>query len=599
MRINPFERALDYLAVFRRHLGTRIYLIFALALLAALSEGFGITLLLPLLATADVGMGATEGTPAVLTDILSALGIEGSLVGILLLIGLAFLFKGLVTFAYGAYGGYLQAQLMRELKGRMFRICSQMSYNFYVSRNTGHFVNLIGSQISSFYSCFSSYKSFLVNFIKALTYLAVALLLAWRFGLMAMTAGAVLLTSFRYLNKYVRRLSIKASSEMGTLNKYVVQSLQAFKYLVSTGRMHILGAEVTASVERASGYQARLQVWNAFTTSLSEPLSVMMIICIIIVQVTVLNQPLAPILVAILLFHRGMSSLMMVQAQWQQTMATIGAVELVEQELCKLELNQESSGTTKLGPLSVGISLRDVSFRYKPDQGPVIDSISLWVPARKTLALVGASGAGKSTTVDLITLMLKPQAGSVSIDGVSGEDVDLDSWRGQIGYVSQETVVFDDTIAVNISMMKSEETITSEVMERIRDAARQAQLADHIESLPDGYQTKVGDRGIRLSGGQRQRLFIARELFRKPNLLILDEATSALDSESERGVQRSLDALHGSMTVIVIAHRLATIRSADEVLVFANGRIVERGTYDELAMDSETRFSQMVEMQAL
>jgi subfamily B ATP-binding cassette protein MsbA len=416
---------------------------------------------------------------------------------------------------------------------------------------------------------------------------------------MAMAAGAILLTSFRYLNKYVRRLSIKASTEMSTLNKYVVQSLQAFKYLVSTGRMHLLGAEVASSVDRASSYQARLQIWNAFTTSLSEPLSVTMIIGIIVVQVTVLNQPLAPILVAILLFHRGMSSLMMVQAQWQQTMATIGAVELVEQELRTLELNQEPGGKIRLGPLSVGISLRDVSFRYKQEQGPVIDKVSLWVPARKTIALVGASGAGKSTIVDLITLMLKPESGSVSIDGVSGETVDLDSWRSQIGYVSQETVIFDDTISVNISMMKTEDHVAVEVMDRIREAASQAQLADHIESLPDGYQTRVGDRGIQLSGGQRQRLFIARELFRKPNLLILDEATSALDGESERGVQRSLDALHGSMTVIVIAHRLATIKSADEVLVFANGGIVERGTYDELAMDSETRFSQMIELQSL
>jgi subfamily B ATP-binding cassette protein MsbA len=280
-------------------------------------------------------------------------------------------------------------------------------------------------------------------------------------------------------------------------------------------------------------------------------------------------------------------------------MATIGAVELVEQELQKLDANQEAGGQTVLGPLNVGISLRDVTFRYKADQELVINEVSLWIPARKTVALVGASGAGKSTTVDLITLMLKPQVGSVSIDGVAGEDVDLDSWRRQIGYVSQETVVFDDTIAVNISMMSSEESRSPVVMERIRDAARQAQLAAHIESLPDAYQTRVGDRGIRLSGGQRQRLFIARELFRKPNLLILDEATSALDSESERGVQRSLDALHGSMTVIVIAHRLATIKSADEVLVFANGKIVERGTYEQLAMNAETRFSRMVELQAL
>lgn len=596
--LNPFEGGWSYLAIFRRHLGRRLYLIFALAMLAALTEGFGIALLLPLLATADVGMGATEGTPEALATILNFLGIEGSLVGILVLIGTAFLLKGLITFAYGAYGGYLQAQLMRELKGGMFRACSQMSYSFYVVRNTGHFVNLINSQVSSFYTCFAAYKGFLTNIIKALTYLAVAMLLAWRFGVMALIAGTILLISFRKLNGYVRGLSRKASAEMSTLNKFLVQALQAFKYLASTGRMNRLGEGVDASVRRATAYQARTQIWQAFTTAINEPLSVMMIIAIIIIQVTVLQQPLAPILVAILLFHRGMNALMTVQAQWQQTMGTIGSVEMVEAEFAQLKRYREHGGSQQIGPLSVGIALREVDFSYKAELGKVLDEVSLWIPAHKTVALVGESGAGKSTTVDLITLMLKPTAGSITIDGVEGSQIDLQSWRSQIGYVSQETVVFDDTIAANIAMVDVDPS-QAELLAQVRDAASQAQLADFIETLPESWFTKVGDRGIRLSGGQRQRLFIARELFRKPRLLILDEATSALDSESERGVQRSIDALHGSMTVIIIAHRLATIRSADQVFVYANGKIVEQGTYVELSSNSATRFSQMVELQTL
>lgn len=597
--LNPFEGGLSYLGIFRRHLGRRLYIIFALALLATLTEGFGIALLLPLLATADVGMVDTVATPPALTAVLEFLGIDGSLLGILGLIGGAFLLKGIITFAYGGYGGYLQAQLMRDLKGNMFRACSQMNYSYYADRSTGHFVNVINTQISTFFTCFVAYRGFLVNAIKALVYLSVAMFLAWRFGLMAIAAGVLILVPFRFLNTYVRGLSRRVSKEMSTLNKFLVQALQAFKYLASTGQMQRLGDGVRSSVRKITSDQARTHIWQAFTGAISEPLSVFLILSIIAIQVTVLHQPLAPILVSILLFHRGMSSLMTVQTQWQQTMGTIGAVEMVEAEFEKLREMREVGGGRQIGPLNEDIVFDRVCFSYKKELGNVLSELSLRIPARNTIALVGESGAGKSTAVDLVTLMLKPDSGSIMIDGVDSREVDPASWRRQIGYVSQETVIFDDTVAANIAMSDPKAGQEDEFLSQVRDAALQAQLADFIEALPDGYLTKVGDRGVRLSGGQRQRLFIARELFRKPKLLILDEATSALDGESERAVQQSIDALHGNVTVILIAHRLATIKSANTVFVFSKGQIVEQGAFAELSADPGSKLSKMVELQSL
>lgn len=597
--MNPFQGALSYLLIFRRHLGRRLYVIFALALLATLTEGFGIALLLPLLATADVGMVDSVATPPALATVLGFLGIEGSLLGILVLIACAFLLKGVITFAYGAYGGILQAQLMRDLKGNMFRACSQMSYRFYAARSTGHFVNVINTQVTAFFACFVAYKGFLINAIKALVYLAVAMVLAWRFGLMAIGAGILIMVSFRALNTYVRGLSRRVSKEMSTLNKFLVQALQAFKYLSSTGQMRRLGDGVQSSVRRITKDQARTHVWQAFTGAVSEPFSVFFILLIIAVQVIALGQPLAPILVSILLFHRGMSSLMTVQTQWQQTMGSIGAVEMVESELAKLRAHEECGGQREIGPLSESIRFDEVCFSYDDQQGQVLKNLSLTIPARHTVALVGESGAGKSTAVDLVTFMLKPDSGRIIVDGIDSRDISPVSWRGQIGYVSQETVIFDDTIAANISMSDPEPGQAEAQMSRVREAARDAQLAKFIEGLPDGYMTKVGDRGVRLSGGQRQRLFIARELYRKPNLLILDEATSALDGESERAVQQSIDALHGNVTVILIAHRLATIKSANTVFVFAGGRIVEQGSFDQLSGDDQSRLSKMVALQSL
>jgi subfamily B ATP-binding cassette protein MsbA len=266
---------------------------------------------------------------------------------------------------------------------------------------------------------------------------------------------------------------------------------------------------------------------------------------------------------------------------------------MVHDEFKTVTENTEPQGDRKLGPLKEGIELNDVSFAYREDDGDVLKNIDIEVPVNTMVAFVGESGAGKSTLIDMLTLLLRPRDGEIRIDGVRHDEIALSSWRSQIGYVSQETVVFDDTIANNISLWSHEEGST----DSIEEAARKAHAHHFIEDLPDGYETVVGDRGVRLSGGQRQRLFIARELFKRPNLLILDEATSALDTESERHIQESIDGLKGQMTVVIIAHRLSTIKNVDRVFVMDDGRVVEDGTYDHLRNNNSSRFRSMVEMQ--
>jgi subfamily B ATP-binding cassette protein MsbA len=375
--------------------------------------------------------------------------------------------------------------------------------------------------------------------------------------------------------------------------------MHAFKYLTATGQTRHLGNTVKASIGRITDFEMKRGIAESFTQAAREPVAVIFMMIIVLVQLAVLKQPLGPILVSILLFYRGLNSILMMQNHWLATLAHIGSVEMVRDEFTAQRRHRESDGTRRIPPLSQGIALRDLSFSYAADLGDALKDISLDIPARSSVALVGESGAGKSSIVDLLTLMLKPRRGQVLIDGVSGDEIQLASWRRQIGYVSQETVVFDDTVANNICMWEGDSRRDNLLLERVRDAARQAHIAHFIETLPDGYQTLVGDRGVRLSGGQRQRLFIARELFRKPSLLILDEATSALDSESERYIQKSIDALKGRITVIIIAHRLSTIRNVDYVYVFDKGQLVEHGPYQRLRDAEDSRFGKLVAMQAL
>nr|VFJ53795.1 MAG: ATP-binding cassette, subfamily B, MsbA [Candidatus Kentron sp. FM]VFJ65397.1 MAG: ATP-binding cassette, subfamily B, MsbA [Candidatus Kentron sp. FM]VFK08580.1 MAG: ATP-binding cassette, subfamily B, MsbA [Candidatus Kentron sp. FM] len=597
--MTPLRDIPGYLKVFRIYIGRRMYLIFLLNLASALSEGIGIVMLLPLLETMGPGGEADSGAARVVGDVLAAMGLGGSMIGILGLIGVAFLVKGVIGFGTRAYTGYLQAQLMRELKARMFDAYSRMDYLYYAHRDTGHFINIINTQINNFYGSFVEFIGLFSSAITTLTYFGFALFVAWRFGLMALIIGIVMLLLFQRLNIRVRELSRRAARENGQLAKLLIQSLQAFKYLTATDRIGRLRSGAMASIRRLTGYQVRQSVASAFTAAIVEPFSVFFIILILIVQVVVLHQPLAPMMVSILLFHRGIGAVLTIQNRWQATLNMIGSVEMVRDEFITQRENREPDGDKDLPPLSNGIVFQGVDFAYGRDLGNVLSDISLDIRARTTVALVGESGAGKSTIVDLLSLLLRPGQGKVLIDGVPGDQVRLASWRRQIGYVSQETVIFDDTLANNICLWEGDMDADPELHERIRDAARRAHIAHFIEALPSGYNTFVGDRGIRLSGGQRQRLFIARELFKQPNLLILDEATSALDTESERYIQQSIDALKGRMTVVIIAHRLSTIRNVDYVYVLDHGRLVEEGPYRQLRDLEASRFGKMVAMQAL
>jgi subfamily B ATP-binding cassette protein MsbA len=590
-----------YLRVYRRYIGRRIYLVFVLTAAAALAEGFGITLLLPLLRASETADSSPSigGVEGFLYDLLAWMGIADSIVAILLFIGTMFIGKGLLLFARSGYEGYLQAQLLRELKKQMFDTYSTMDYRYYLERNTGHFINIINGQINRFFRSFSSFAGFFSQIITTTSYFVIAFVLTWKFAAMALVIGVGILLLFRYLNEYVRELSRHTSQEMSNLNKFLVQTLQAFKYIISTDQVSHLRNGIVDSIHRLTGYTLRQNIAEAFTSSVREPVSIIFIVGVMIVQVTVFNDPIAPLFVSILLFHRGMQSLIGIQSGLQRVMDMIGSVEMVVDEFNAVRTNQESDGTEPLLPLSQGIEFHDVSFAYDQGDGNVLHDIKITIPANTTVALVGESGAGKSTLVDMMTLMLRPTIGEIRIDDVPGSEAILATWRSQIGYVSQETVVFDDTIANNISLWKGDYENDMEHRERVEQAARDAYAHHFIEDLPNGYQTVVGDRGVRLSGGQRQRLFVAREMFKQPNLLLLDEATSALDTESERYIQQSIDDLQGEVTVVIIAHRLSTIKNVDYIYVLDEGRVIEQGSYDELRGHEGSRFRKMVEMQSL
>jgi ABC-type multidrug transport system fused ATPase/permease subunit len=600
-------RYASLLSIFRmqcRLLGGRVYLLFALMPFATLSESLGITLLLPLFSTMmDSESGDTgKAQPALggmAGKVLSWIPLPDSPIWLLGLILLAFLFKALIRFSTDALNGYFQATLMHRLKTKFVDGYVRLSFLEFSGKNTGHYSNIVTGQVIRFSRSFLNYSQSLLQGIAALIYLGVAAVISWRFALVAGVGGLIFGVGIRFINNYVRRISRETAHEQATLNKQLIQVIQALKYLMATGRADDQAEHVRRSCYRLFGYELKTNLARAFSTSIREPLSVLLVLTLVTLQVFVFHRPLPEIFILLLLLHRGTQSAFAVQSNWQAAMEQVGAAEMIQNELAFIQGSQEPRGSRSIGSFQKAIRFEDVSFAYSDSDGRVLHDVSLVIPHNQAVALVGHSGAGKSTLADLLTLLLRPTAGRILIDGVDVLTIDPLSWRKQIAYVCQDAVVFDDTVAANISLGEGDCSGDAQMRRRIEDAATAANLHEYIQSLPDGYETVVGDRGVRFSGGQKQRLFIARELFKQPQLLILDEATSALDGESEKAIQASIDALKGQMTVLLIAHRLATIRNADLIVVLEDGHVVEQGSFSDLHAQGESRFRRMVELQSL
>lgn len=253
----------------------------------------------------------------------------------------------------------------------------------------------------------------------------------------------------------------------------------------------------------------------------------------------------------------------------------------------------KGAGSEPLVRLTKNLEIQEVTYAYPGADTTALNALSMTVPAHSKVGIVGSTGSGKTTMVDLILGLLRPQDGTVAVDGLKLTDNLVRTWQRSIGYVPQQIFLSDDTVAGNIAFGLRAKAIDMDAVER---AARIAQLHDFVVSeLPQGYETLVGERGVRLSGGQRQRIGIARALYRDPDVLVFDEATSALDTITELAVMEALQNLTGKRTTILIAHRLSTVRSCDCIYLLEHGKLLAHGTYDEL-VKKDSQFRAMVEL---
>ncbi|MFF8669465.1 ABC transporter ATP-binding protein [Streptomyces sp. NPDC015242] len=527
-------------------------------------------------------------TPFLLKEILDVAIPEGR-TGLLSLLALGMILSAVLTSVFGVLQTLISTtvgqRVMHDLRTAVYGRLQRMSLAFFTRTRTGEVQSRIANDIGGMQATVTSTATSLVSNLTSVVATIVAMIvLDWRLTVVSLLLLPVFVWISRRVGDERRKITTRRQKQMAAMAATVTESLSVSGILLgrTMGRSDSLTKSFADESEGLVDLEVRSNMAGRWRMAV---ITIVMAALPAVIYWTAgmalqLGGPQVSLgtIVAFVSLQQGLFrpavSLLSTGVQIQTSLALFQRIF----EYLDLPIDiTERPDPVRLDRIKGEVRFEQVSFGYGDQGGPVLDGIDLTVPAGGSLALVGPTGAGKSTLGYLVPRLYDVTGGRVTLDGVDVRDLDFDTLARAVGVVSQETYLFHASVADNLRFAKPDATD-----EELHRAAKAAQIHDHIAALPDGYDTVVGERGHRFSGGEKQRLAIARTILRDPPVLILDEATSALDTRTEAAVQDAIDALSANRTTITIAHRLSTVRGADQIVVLDQGRAVERGTHEEL-----------------
>jgi ATP-binding cassette subfamily C protein len=536
-------------------------------LLGAALEGLGISVALPLVsivtgAAPDTNVSGLERRAR---ELLAHAGLDGT-GELLALVAVAFWLKGGVMLFLNARVGYMVAHVASDLRLALLRALLSARWRYYTRQPVGVIANAMASEADRSSRVYYFATLVLTAACEFVLYVAIALAISWRATLAAAVAGGLTIWLLYLIVAFGSRAGGRQTRLMKSLLGRLTDVLQSVKLLKATGRESLVGPLIEKDTRKLENALRKQVLSKELLGSVQEPFLVSSICLGVFVASVYGDMPNSTLLVLMLAFVRILTTVNKGQRRYQYMAIDASALWSLRALIEGADADAEPRGGTREPTLERGLALRDVRVEYAGRA--VLDGLTLELPARSLTAIIGASGTGKTTIVDLLTGLVEPASGGVWVDGIPLRELDLPRWRRLVGYVPQEMLLLHDTIAMNVTL--GDPALGPEDVER---ALREAHAWEFVSQLPEGVNSSVGERGTLLSGGQRQRIAIARALAHRPKLLILDEATTALDPRSEAAVWEAVSDLRGKTTVVAISHQPALADVADRIYRIHGGRV--------------------------